>query len=92
MSDHLDHIRQDPELLEDSVDLVVVTLSSEQKAGLARRKLRTGWLYCVCPPDERAMIHRRMGFSRAESEECVKAFPGFCEIVKVLELEDLKQW
>lgn len=34
----------------------------------------------------------RMGFSRAESEECVKAFPGFCEIVKVLELEDLKQW
>ena len=59
VSDPLDHIRQDPELLEDFVSLLVLCLSSEQKAGLARRKLQTGWLYCVCPADERAMIHRR---------------------------------
>ena len=41
------------------VDSQFSNLPEEQKTGLARRKLRTGWLYCVCPNDERAMIHRR---------------------------------
>lgn len=53
-------LENDPQLKEDLVSLVCLVLSIKQKTGLARRKLKTGWFYCVCPNDERAMIHRRL--------------------------------
>lgn len=34
-------------------------------AVLSARKLGTGWLYCLCPPDERAMRYLYRGPTRS---------------------------
>lgn len=69
IDDPLREIRKDPELMEAFVELICYALNSEQKAGLARRKLRTNWHTCMCPPDERMMKHRLVKPSRPTNLE-----------------------
>lgn len=49
---------EDPETREDFAALIVLVLSIQQRHGLALRKLRRGWIYTLCPPDERMMRYR----------------------------------